>query len=138
MVVQVQGIHLDLTDDRFSLVMDELEGCFRLLKRLGYHPFRVDVELEKTVRRAPQTRRGERLYRTEVEVGVSGRSLRAEGTADDFPQAIVRMAARLAHEIQAWNEQRTGERGTGARQARERSEDARPRVVSSDVSVGES
>lgn len=95
MIVQLRGVHLRLTDERYALVMDHLEEGFQALRDRGRPPLQVDVKLEKNVQRAPQTRRGERLYRVEVEVLTPKRQVRARETADDLRVAIARMGRRL-------------------------------------------
>lgn len=95
MIVQLRGVHLRLTDERYALVMDHLEEGFQGLRDRGRPPLQVDVKLEKNVQRAPQTRRGERLYRVEVEVLTPKRQVRARETADDLRVAIARMGRRL-------------------------------------------
>jgi len=95
MIVQLRGVHLRLTDERYALVMDHLEGGLQALSDRGGRPLQVDVELEKTVQRAPQTRRGERMYRVEAEVLTPGGRIRVRETADDLRRAIARMGRRL-------------------------------------------
>jgi len=95
MIVQLRGVHLRLTDERYDLVMDHLEDGLQVLTEQGNRPLQIDVELEKTVQRAPQTRRGDRRYRVEVEVITPGRQIRVEETADNLRQAIARMGQRL-------------------------------------------
>ena len=119
MIVQLMGTHLELTDERYAFVMDELESCFQLMKRMGCGPIHVDVELEKRVEHAPQTRRGQRLYRAGVEVTVPDGVIRVEGGADDLQQAVLRMKERLAEKVRS--RQETGDR-TRQPKTRNRSE----------------
>jgi ribosome-associated translation inhibitor RaiA len=95
MIVQLRGVHLRLTDERYALVMDHLEDGLQALSDRGDRPLQVDVELEKTVQRAPQTRRGERMYRVEAEVLTPGGQIRVRETADDLRRAIAWMGRRL-------------------------------------------
>lgn len=122
MTIQVQTLHLSLPDDRFAFVVDQLGDGLQLLKRLGQRPSQVDVTLEKTVQRAPQTRRGERLYRATVVVAVPGGSIRADGQADDLRQAIVQMGHWLVDAVCTrrgeWMEQSRLRKGTVSRTPR--------------------
>ena len=95
MIVQLKGVHLRLTDERYDLVMDHLGAGLEVLTDQGSRPLQVDVELEKTVQRAPQTRRGERLYRAAAEVLTPGGQIRVRGMGDDLRQAIGRMGRQL-------------------------------------------
>ncbi|HKL88867.1 MAG TPA: hypothetical protein VJ884_07660 [Salinibacter sp.] len=95
MIVQLRGVHLRLTDERYDFVMDHLEDGLQVLTDQGNRPLQIDVELEKTVQRAPQTRRGERRYRVEADVYTLGRQIRVRETADNLRQAIARMGRRL-------------------------------------------
>jgi ribosome-associated translation inhibitor RaiA len=99
MIVQVRTRHLSLPDERFAFVVEQLERPLQALKQVGRRPLQVEVLLEKTVHRAPQTRRGDRLYRADVTVDLPGGALRAAERADDLQRAVVRMAQRLGDVI---------------------------------------
>lgn len=101
MIVELQGTHLALTDDRYSFVMDELAPCCQLLKRAGCPPIHVGVSLEKSVEHAPQTRRGRRLYRAAASITTSNGVVRATGDADELRQAVTQMRRRLAVDVRA-------------------------------------
>lgn len=118
MDVQLQGTNLELTDELRAFVEEKMDDAYRMLGAMNRDPVHVDLELEKTTRRHPHEREEQQRYRAEANVTVPGRLIRAEGSADDIRQAVVKMKHRLMREIREWRERLIDERRQGARQAK--------------------
>lgn len=118
MDVQLQGTNLELTDELRAFVEEKMDDAYRMLGAMSRDPVHVDLELEKTTRRHPNEREEQRRYRAEANLTVPGRLIRAEGSADDVRQAVVKMKHRLMREIREWRERLIDERRQGARQAK--------------------
>lgn len=118
MTVQVQGTNLDITDDLYEFVRKKVDDALQALGSLDRDPVKVDVELERTTRRHPKELEDQRRYRAETNVTVPSRLIRAEGSADNIHQAIVKMKHVLTRELREWREQMIDERRAGGRQAK--------------------
>lgn len=126
MRMNVQGTNLELTDELRAFLDEKLQDCYRALGNVSPESVGVDVELERTTRRYTRDRPHEQRYRAEANVSVPGRLIRAEASAHDPYQAIVKLKKTLTRKLRTWRERIIDDARKGARAATARASEAEP------------
>lgn len=122
----IQGTNVRLTNKLRDFVDEKLEDCFRAFGDMNLEAVHVAIELERTTRRHPNEREDEQLYRAEANVSLPGRLIRAEESASDIYQAIVKLKHTLTREIRKWRERVSDGTRDGARRVKEAVSGAAP------------
>ena len=115
MNVRVLATNLELTENIRQFALDKINDAVRPFGDLANDPaVKVAVELEVDDR---HHRKGDHVYRAEVNLTVRGTLIRAEAREGDMYQAITQMKHKLTRELREWRDKRVTRARDGARAA---------------------
>jgi ribosomal subunit interface protein len=96
----IQTTNCEISDEQRQFVIDKLTDALRMLGSVNTDPVDVEVELE----RMTNSKAGDDLYRTEVNLRVPGNFIRVEEHGASIPEATLKARHTLMRTTKRWRE----------------------------------